>query len=127
MVLRASVLTLLCGGVLVVCGGLCRPPALQQLVVVDFHATWCGPCKMIAPKIEVLAKEHGNVHFFKVDVDELEVSNKYCAARCLSCGTAPSPHTGRGGLQPALFIVMYYFYFILFIYFYLYMTTRGGC
>ncbi len=40
-------------------------------VVVDFWATWCGPCKMIAPAIEDLAKEYaGKVKIGKIDVDE---------------------------------------------------------
>ncbi|KAF9196652.1 hypothetical protein BGZ50_008597 [Haplosporangium sp. Z 11] len=44
-------------------------------VIVDFHATWCGPCKLIAPKFEVFANETPDVVFVKVDVDELsEVS-----------------------------------------------------
>jgi thioredoxin 1 len=39
--------------------------------VIDFYATWCGPCKMIAPIIEELATEYeGKVIFEKVDVDE---------------------------------------------------------
>merc|ERR1711953_178355 len=43
------------------------------LVCVDFFATWCGPCKMIAPKLEAMSKEfEGKVIFLKVDVDELE-------------------------------------------------------
>jgi len=43
------------------------------LVVVDFFATWCGPCKMIAPKLESMSKEMaGKVKFLKVDVDEME-------------------------------------------------------
>merc|ERR1712243_22919 len=43
------------------------------LVCVDFFATWCGPCKMIAPKLEAMSKEYeGKVTFLKVDVDELE-------------------------------------------------------
>jgi len=42
----------------------------DTLMVVDFYATWCGPCKQIAPKLEALAKENPDVLFVKVDVDE---------------------------------------------------------
>ena len=40
-------------------------------VVLDFWATWCGPCKMIAPYVEELAEEYkGVVNIGKCDVDE---------------------------------------------------------
>ncbi|MDD4120737.1 MAG: thioredoxin [Clostridia bacterium] len=39
-------------------------------VLIDFFATWCGPCKMLAPIIDELAKEKTDIKVFKVDVDE---------------------------------------------------------
>ena len=39
-------------------------------VMVDFFATWCGPCKMLAPVLDALGDEMANVKICKSDVDE---------------------------------------------------------
>ena len=41
------------------------------VAVVDFNATWCGPCRMLAPVLEDVSEKYaGKVSFFSVDVDE---------------------------------------------------------
>ncbi len=42
----------------------------NHLTLVDFWATWCGPCRMMAPIVEELAAETEGVTFAKVDVDQ---------------------------------------------------------
>ena len=50
----------------------------EGVVLVDFWATWSGPCKMIAPVVEEVSKEVSNARFVKIDVDENEnLANKY--------------------------------------------------
>ena len=43
----------------------------EKLVVIDFFATWCGPCQMLAPILANLDKKYNDeVEFYKVNVDE---------------------------------------------------------
>ena len=48
------------------------------VVVVDFFATWCGPCKMLAPVIDELSGELENVNFVKVEIDQsMDLAQKF--------------------------------------------------
>lgn len=42
----------------------------EKPVLVDFHAEWCGPCKMMAPEIKKFADTHKEVRVLKVDIDK---------------------------------------------------------
>ena len=50
----------------------------KGIVMVDFFAEWCGPCKMTGPVIDDLSEEMKNINFVKVDVDtDQELSSQY--------------------------------------------------
>lgn len=50
----------------------------NKLVLVDFYATWCGPCRMISPLIDEIAEENTNLTVVKVDVDKYpNIATKY--------------------------------------------------
>jgi thioredoxin 1 len=42
----------------------------EKTVLIDFFATWCGPCRMIAPAVEEIAAENPEYLVVKIDVDE---------------------------------------------------------
>ena len=42
----------------------------QGVVLIDFWATWCGPCRMQSPVVDALSEQMPDVAFYKMDVDE---------------------------------------------------------
>lgn len=50
----------------------------KKTCVVDFWATWCGPCKMFEPIFDSVAKENNDLNFFKINVDNnKDICKKY--------------------------------------------------
>lgn len=52
---------------------------VEGIAVVDFFATWCGPCKMLAPVFQEVGNElEGKAKFYKIDIDEsLDIARQF--------------------------------------------------
>ena len=61
----------------------CLADAGDKVVCIDFTATWCPPCKAIAPKYEAMAAEFPNVILRKVDVDANADTAQHCGIACM--------------------------------------------
>ena len=76
--------------------------------IVDFFATWCGPCKMIAPILEELAGEYeGKIDIYKVDTEKEEELAASFGIRSipslLFCPMGEHPQMARGAMSKADF------------------------
>lgn len=50
----------------------------EKAVLVDFYASWCMPCKMLAPVLEKISNSRANFNIIKVNIDEsIELANEY--------------------------------------------------
>uniref|UniRef100_F6YVA9 Thioredoxin domain-containing protein n=1 Tax=Callithrix jacchus TaxID=9483 RepID=F6YVA9_CALJA len=57
--------------------------ASEKLVVVNFSATWCGPCKQIKPSSHSLSEKNSHMVFFEVHVDDCQDLASECEAKCI--------------------------------------------
>ncbi|XP_065717004.1 thioredoxin [Patagioenas fasciata] len=55
----------------------------DKLIVVDFSATWCGPCKMIKPFFHSLCEKYDGVVFIEIDVDDAQDVATHCDVKCM--------------------------------------------
>ena len=66
----------------------------DKVVLVDFWAAWCGPCRQVAPVLDQLAAEHDNLKIVKVDVDaEQQLAMEY------GITTIPAMKVFKNGVQ----------------------------
>lgn len=51
---------------------------LSKVILVDFYATWCGPCQMLSPVLEKIASSRADFDIVKIDIDESKnLTEKY--------------------------------------------------
>jgi thioredoxin len=68
-------------------------------VLVDFHATWCGPCKLLGPEIEALARERGD----RLRIVQIDVDHDGPIAQAQGVSSIPDVRLWMGGKEVARF------------------------
>jgi thioredoxin len=76
--------------------------------IIDFYASWCGPCKIVAPILEDLSKEYeGQIYFYKVDTEaEQELAGAFgirSIPSILFCPMTGAPQMAQGALPKETF------------------------
>lgn len=85
--------------------------------IIEFSATWCGPCKRLAPILDELAKEYsGKITFYKVDIDSCrELAQVYGVSSvptilfCPADGSRPTVITGTYPKEEIIKVIEYVF------------------
>lgn len=77
--------------------------------IVDFYATWCGPCMQIAPTLKKLQKEYGNaIQIYKVDTDKAPYASRAFGIRSIPAllfiPAKGKPQMAKGALSKATFV-----------------------
>jgi thioredoxin 1 len=71
----------------------------QGYTLVDFHAIWCGPCKMLSPILEKLSSNVNDVNFIKVDIDQFSE-----IAHTLNIHSVPTVYLYKDGKPISYFV-----------------------
>lgn len=79
-------------------------------VLLDFYATWCGPCKMVSPLVDQIADEHSEFTVGKINVDEqpelaAALGSERPRSVMLSSSMLVTEHNGQPRLSPHLLYI----------------------